>query len=224
MAPDVHTPTNLCRILLGLAVLCGFTLLAARGSGASESDTTRATLRGWPGVFVAVEAVAPAVERAGLTTRQLHTDVERQLQQAGLRLLTQAEWHMVLGQPVVYVHVHVFLPPHGPAVYHISTECYQRASLDAQASSALVATWTTAYLGVVAVEALPTLREHVRAYIDQFISAYYSVNPRPSASAPPSSTSPRRALRREARRDASGRASQRTCPNSASILRTSRPC
>jgi hypothetical protein len=170
--------------------------LAARGSGASDSDATRATLRGWPGVFVAVEAVAPALERAGLTTYQLRTDVERQLQQAGLRLLTQAEWPMVLGQPMVYGQVQVFLPPHGQAVYHISTEFYQRASLDAQATSALVATWTTAYLGVVDVQALPTLREHVRAYVDQFISAYYSVNPRPEASASPSSTALRRAMRR----------------------------
>ena len=196
MATHAHTTTSLCRVLLGLAVLVGLTLLADRGSWASDSDTARATLRGWPGVFVAVETVAPAVERAGLTTHQLHTDVEGQLQQAGIRLLTQAEWPMVLGQPMVYVHLHVFLPPHGQAAYHISTEFYQRASLDAQASSALVATWTTAYLGVVDVEALPTLREHVRAYVDQFISAYYSVNPRPAARASPSSAPPRRALRR----------------------------
>jgi len=196
MATHAHTTTGLCRVLLSLAVLVGLTLLADRGSWASDSDTARATLRGWPGVFVAVEAVAPAVERAGLTTHQLRTDVEGQLQQAGLRLLTQAEWHMVLGQPLVYVQVSVFLPPHGQAVYHISTEFYQRASLDAQASSALVATWTTAYLGVVDVEALPTLREHVRAYVDQFISAYDSVNSRPAASAPPASAPQRRALRR----------------------------
>jgi hypothetical protein len=196
MAPDVPTTTSICRVLLGLAVLCGLTLLAVRGSGASDSDTTRATLRGWPGVFVAVEAVAPAVERAGLTTRQLHADVEAQIQQVGIRLLTQAEWHMVIGQPLVYVQVHVVLAPHGQAAYHISTEFHQRASLDAQASSALVATWTTTYLGVVDVEALPTLREHVRAYVDQFISAYYSVNPRPAASVPLSSAPPRRALRR----------------------------
>src|SRR5690242_13138335 len=137
MAPDVPTPTSLCRVLLGLAVLCGLTLLAAGGSWASDSDTTRATLRGWPGVFVAVEAIAPAVERAGLTTHQLRTAVEDQLQQAGLRLLTQAEWAMVLGQPMVYVQVDVFVPPHGPAVYHISTEFYQRAMLDAHAASAL---------------------------------------------------------------------------------------
>src|SRR2546429_3179606 len=196
MATSVHTTTSICRVLLGLAMLCGLTLLAARGSWASDSDTARATLRGWPGVFVAVEALDPAVERAGLTTRQLHTDVEVQLQQAGLRLLTKEEWLMVIGQPLVYVHAQVFLPLQGQAAYHISTEFYQRASLDAHASSALVATWTTAYLGLVEVDALPTLREHVRICIDQFIRAYYSVNPRPATSAPPSSEPPRRALRR----------------------------
>jgi hypothetical protein len=198
MAPDVPTTTRSGRVLLGLAVLCGLPLLAARGSGASESDPARATLQGWPGVCVVVEAVAPAVERAGRTTHQLHTEVERQLQQAGLRLLTQAAWPMVIGPPVVDVQVHVVLPPHGQAAYHISTECYQRASLAAQASSALVATWTTADLGVVDVAALPTRREHVRASVDQFRSADESVNPRPTARAPLSSAPPRRALRREA--------------------------
>ncbi len=79
MAPYVYTTTSICRVLLGLAVLCGLTLFADRGGWASDSDTTRATLRGWPGVFVAVEALDPAVERAGLTTRQLHTDVARRL-------------------------------------------------------------------------------------------------------------------------------------------------
>ena len=148
MATYVHTTTSICRALLGLAVLLGITLLADRGSCASDNDTARETLRGLPGVFVAVEALAPAVERAGLTTRQLQTDVEVQLQKAGIRLLTKEEWLMVIGQPLVYVHAQVFLPTQGQAAYHISTEFYQRASLDAQASSALVATWTTTYLGV----------------------------------------------------------------------------
>ncbi len=196
MATHAYTTTRGCRVLIGLTVLFGLIGLADRGSCASDSDTARETLRGLPGVFVAVEALAPAVERAGLTTHQLHTDVEVQLQQAGIRILTKEEWLIVTGQPFVYVHVQVFLPPQGQAAYHITTEFYQRASLDAHASSALVATWTTAYLGLVDVNALHTLRDHVRAYIDEFINAYYSVNPRPAASAPPSSAPPRGALRR----------------------------
>src|SRR6266436_7461107 len=188
MATHAYTTTRGCRVLIGLTVLFGLIGLADRGSCASNSDTARETLRGLPGVFVAVEALDPAVERAGLTTRQLHTDVEAQLQQAGLRLLTKEEWLMVIGQPLVYVHAQVFLPSQGQAAYHISTEFYQRASLDAYASSALVATWTTAYLGLVEVDALHTLRDHVRAYVDQFINAYYSVNSRPAGSAAPAAT------------------------------------
>jgi len=194
MITHAHLTTRVSRVLVGLAVLFVLTLLADSGSCASDSDTARATLRGLPGVFVAVEALAPAVERAGLTTHQLHTDVEFQLRQAGLRLLTKEEWLIVTGQPFVYVNVQVFLPPQGQAAYHISTECYQRASLDAHASSALVATWTTAYLGLVDVNALHTLRDHVRAYVDQFINAYYSVNSRPAGSAAPAATSPHRDL------------------------------
>ncbi len=196
MATHAYTTTRGCRVLIGLTVLFGLIGLADRGSCASNSDTARETLRGLPGVFVAVEALEPAVERAGLTTHQLRADVEGQLQQAGIRLLTKEEWLIVTGQPFVYVHVHVLLPPQGQAAYHITTECYQRASLDAHASSALVATWTTTYLGLVEVDALQTLREYVRTYTEQFISAYLSVNPRPAASATLSSAPPRRALRR----------------------------
>jgi His-Xaa-Ser repeat protein HxsA len=44
---------------------------------------------------------------------------------------------------------------------------------------------------------LYTVRNHVRDYVDQFINAYLSVNPRPIGSATPSSTSPRRDLIRQ---------------------------
>ncbi len=50
MATHAYTPTSLCRVLIGLAVLWGLIGLPGRGSCADDGDFARATLRGLQGV------------------------------------------------------------------------------------------------------------------------------------------------------------------------------
>ena len=69
MAPHAYTPTSVCRVLIGLAVLGGMIGLPARGRCADDGDFARATLRGLQGVFVLIEDLPPESERAGLTTQ-----------------------------------------------------------------------------------------------------------------------------------------------------------
>ena len=69
-------------------------------SWAGDNESTRATLRGLPGMAVLIENLAPEVERAGFTRRQLQTDVELRLRQAGIRVLTEQERLTVVGQPM----------------------------------------------------------------------------------------------------------------------------
>jgi hypothetical protein len=197
MATHVHTTTRGCRVLIGLAVLLGLIGLAERGSCASASDADRETLRGLPGMSVLVESLEPDVERAGLTTHQLQIDVELQLRKAGIRIFTKEESLRVPGHPLVYVNAFVLLHPKGQAAYFISIALHQWASLAANASSTLVETWATGYLGLVGVNSLNTLRGNIRDCIDQLINDYLSVNPRPAGSTAPSSTSPRRDLIRQ---------------------------
>ena len=112
-----HTPTRICRVLLGLAVLWGIIGLSGAGSWADDVKHTRATLRGIEGVNVLLEDLEPEVERAGLTTQQLHTDVEGQLRHAGIPVLTKDQAFRLQGAPYVYVYVHLVPHPIGLTVY-----------------------------------------------------------------------------------------------------------
>jgi hypothetical protein len=73
MAPHVYTPTSVCRVLIGLAVLGGLIGLPALGRCADDGDFARATLRGLQGVYILIEDMKQESERAGLTTQQLQT-------------------------------------------------------------------------------------------------------------------------------------------------------
>src|SRR2546425_163435 len=51
MAPHAYTPTSVCRVLIGLAVLGGLIGLPALGRCADDGDLARETLRGLQGVM-----------------------------------------------------------------------------------------------------------------------------------------------------------------------------
>jgi len=183
---------------MGLAVVWSIIGLSGAGSWALDSDGTRATLRGVEGVEVVVENLKPEVERAGLTRQQLQTDVELQLRQAGIPLVTSAERVHVPGQPFVAVAVHVVPRADGLlAAYAITVEVYQGASLETAAVKATVSTWSVGKTGSIGLPLLDTLRDSVKDAVEHFIDAYLSVNPRPVNSTTPSSPSPQRDLIRQ---------------------------
>ena len=130
--------------------------------------------------------------RAGLTTQQLHTEVEGQLRQAGIPVLTKDQAFRLQGAPYVYVYVHLVPHPIGLTAYCILVEVNQRASLDRNGSSAYVSTWSVQRLGTVGSRHLAKIRNDVRTQVDHFITVYRSVNPSPAGSAMPPSTALRR--------------------------------
>ena len=155
---------------------------------------SRATLRGLQGVYILLEDVTPEMAQAGLTTPQLHTDVEWQLRQAGIPVLTKDQAFRLQGAPYVYVYVHLVPHPIGLTAYTILIEVNQRALLDLNGSSASVSTWSVQRLGTVGSTHLQTIRNDVRNQVDHFITAYRSVNPPPADRAMPPSSSLRRDL------------------------------
>src|SRR2546426_2758384 len=132
--------------------------------------------------------------RAGVTTQQLQTDVEWQLRQAGIPVLTKEQAFRLQGAPYVYVYVHLVPHPIGLTVYTILVEVNQRASLDLNGSSAYVSTWSTQRLGTLGSRHLATVRNDLRSQVDHFIHVYRSVNPPPADRAMPPSTALRRDL------------------------------
>ena len=141
MATHAHTATSVCRILIGVVVLWGAISLPVLGSCADDGDLARVTLRGLQGVYVLLEDVQPEMARAGLTTQQLQIDVEWQLRQAGIPVLTKDQAFRVQGAPYLYVYVHLLPHPIGLTAYSSLVEVNQRASLDLNGSSASVSTW-----------------------------------------------------------------------------------
>ena len=115
MATYAHRTTRVCRVLVGLAVLWGIMGLSGGGSWASDSETSRATLRGLEGVCVLIEDLTPEIEQAGLTKSQLQTDVELRLRQAGIPVLPQKEGGRMTTSPCLYVGVGLWQIPSVPA-------------------------------------------------------------------------------------------------------------
>jgi hypothetical protein len=192
MAAYTQTTTRISRVFIGLAVLWGIIGLSEAGSWADDSERTRATLRGVEGVHVVVGDLRPDVERAGLTRQQLQTDVELQLRQAGIPLVTSAERVHVPGQPFLAVAAHVVPRADGllAAAYAITVEVYQVASLETAAVKATVSTWSVGKTGSIGLPLLAALRDSVKDSVEHFIDAYLSVNPHPVNSTTPSSSSP----------------------------------
>jgi hypothetical protein len=190
MATHAYTPTSVYRVLIGLAILWGLIGLRALGRCADDGDLARATLQGLQGVYILIEDVTPEMARAGLTTQQLHAEVERQLRHAGIPVLTKDQAFRLQGAPYLYVYVHLLPHPIGLMVYSILVEVNQRASLDRNGASAYVSTWSVQRFGTVGSRHLATIRDDVRGQIDYFITIYSSVNSPPADRAlPPSPAS-----------------------------------
>jgi hypothetical protein len=181
MATQTPRRMSIRDVLIGLAVLWGFIGLASGESWAGgDSELSRQTLRGVEGVYVLLEDLKPEVERAGLAKQQLQTDVELRLRKAGIRVYTHEELLRAQGQPYLYINAGVLLHSDGLVSYGITVEFRQRASLDLNAVSAPVTTWSTGGFGKAGMLHLDTLRDTVCDFVDQFINAYLSVSPRPA--------------------------------------------
>src|ERR671924_598657 len=74
--------------------------IGARGLTESYQNSS---LRGLPGVRVLLTDLNPDAERDGLIKSEVQMDVELRLRNAGIRVLTEEEWHKVPRAPMLYV-------------------------------------------------------------------------------------------------------------------------
>ena len=108
---------------------------------ADDSAVSRATLAGLQGVRVIVEEPQPNIQRYaekyGLTRAQVQADVERRLQQAGIRTVQGDEWLKTPGRPLLYVNINTHETEKYWYAYDIRLELRQLVLLEAPASSGL---------------------------------------------------------------------------------------
>jgi WG containing repeat len=145
---------------------------------ASDDSGERSSLYGLPGVYVLVESLNLDMEKDGLTKDQLRKEVETQLRNAGIRVLTREEKFKTAGNPQLYVNVNL-LKSSSPFAYAYSVEISleQEVALVRKPNMRTVATtWSQGSVGIVGIANLRAIRETVKGRVDHFIHDYFAAN------------------------------------------------
>jgi hypothetical protein len=172
--------------VLSFAILSSLMALAALPPvlAIEDDEYARSTLRGLPGVYVAVVALDPDVQQDGLTKATLQADAELRLRMAGINVLSREEWAKTQGGPVCYIDVSIVKDVGLTDVldfdlyaFEVSVELHQDVALVRDtAVKVLSPTWSASYVGFT--NTLPRIRTKVTELVERFINAYQAVNPK----------------------------------------------
>jgi len=148
---------------------------------AIDSELTRRTLTGLPGVCVMVEDLQPNIQKYAkkyeLTQEQLKRDVEQKLQKSGIIILSKENWLKTPGRPVLYVNINTHEHEKYWYAYDIEVELKQIVYMEANPKvKTLADTWSISMTGIVNIGTLNTIRDSVGILVNRFIDAYLSVN------------------------------------------------
>jgi len=143
-----------------------------------DTEITRETLRGIKGGGVMIEDMQPEIERDGLTKNQIQTDVELKLRMAGFNVLSKKEVLKAPGGPWFGVVVNSFKVSRSLYAYTVEVELWQDVYFERNGQGSKAPTWSTGYLGIA--PGLDHIRSKIKDYVDIFINAWLSVNPKQS--------------------------------------------
>ena len=144
---------------------------------ADERDAE--SLRDLDGVRVAVEGLSLAVPLKGVSSDELMQAASAKLRQAGVHVFNQGEYPV--GDPYLRVQVTTTKEDRGLAGYHVEVDFVQIVFMRRNPSATLnrAETWKArGRMGLVPTARLAeAIQQELSAQLDQFISAYRSVNP-----------------------------------------------
>jgi hypothetical protein len=150
--------------------------LPSSRAGASDTATDRASLTGLTVMSVVVEDLGPLASKAGLSTDTMTREVEARLKNAGLTITPDAD---------AYVYVHVTVADPGgtlPIPYIVDVSLMQEVTLPRGVKTRTplqCPTWSLNRLGLTTTDRIkPIVTDRVNEFVDQFIAAYRSVNPK----------------------------------------------
>lgn len=149
--------------------------------GTGEIDST--TLRGIKSIYVQILPINARTTQEGLTTAKIQRDTERQLERAGIKLLSEKEFlrlkqprNYPLGRLEVLVTIKDIKQDNGK-VYNITVRISQIVFLSRAPVIKLFApTWESTILGYS--HNPDVISDGVRDGVEEFIDAYLSVNPK----------------------------------------------
>ena len=142
---------------------------------ANDSPDERASLKGLGTISLVVEDLGPAAQKYGLTTMRLQNEIQQRLQQAGITVRQEAD-------PYLYVQITVVDPGGSvPPAYSIQVTMMQEVALPRGLNAHFQApTWWLSSFGVAGADRLSqSVGGKVQEFVDQFIKAYRSTNPKP---------------------------------------------
>lgn len=150
---------------------------------ALDTPNERVTLAGLTRVHVVVNELGAEAEREGLTRASLQAELEQRLRQAGLRVLGASEALASVGRPTLEVRVRVTTSGEAPQLYVYSVDLGLRQQIrltrDRTIESYAI-TWSeNREVGVVRATRLSAVRDAVRAKVEEFITAWQTVNREP---------------------------------------------
>ena len=164
-----------------LSLICGViaSLWISSFALASDPRHNRASLRGFKGVYVSVEKLAPEIEADGLKTDRIRKDVMSKLWKAGIRALSKEEWLSLNGRPCLSVDIIVLkLRETREYIYSTNTAFQQDVNSVKEPIVILgVSTWSARdRIGIT--YNLDKIPVSVMKQVDEFITAYKTVNPK----------------------------------------------
>jgi len=157
------------------AVLVG---VAPNASAQMFVPTGRDTLRGLPGVEVAVEPLERDLERDGLTLAAIQSDVERRLRAAGIIVYTSQTENPSEAKAYLYVHVNSLMVP-GQDFYVIGVQVQLRQTLRSLVTASNIVdamSWDAHDVLAVRIGQVTSVRETIQSYVDQFIRDWMAVH------------------------------------------------
>ena len=161
---------------LPLFLVAGLLAMHPSPAAAADSQVERASLTGLAVMSVVVEDLGPLVARLGLTTDALQRDVESRLKKAGLSITADADAYL-------YVHVTVADPGGSlPLPFIVDVSLMQEVTLPRGIKTRTplqCPTWSLNRLGLASADRVRALLgDRVNEFVDQFVVAYRSVNPK----------------------------------------------
>jgi hypothetical protein len=163
------------RLIFVLNVL-GWVLAVSSNATAGVKEVEREVLQGLEEVRVIVERIKPEIERDGLYSNTLQTDVELKLRMVGMKVLQEDEDPQRTDVPYLYLLVDALICAKG-YVYKVQLSLREPVMLIRKGLR--VVTTTLRFPGGIGITPhLSDIREEVRDLVDEFTEAWLEANPK----------------------------------------------
>jgi hypothetical protein len=150
-------------------------LLFCSATSAQNVEDRRRSLKGIVGFYVSIDNLDSAVEKEGLTTNQIRSDIELRLKTAGIQVLTKEQASQIPGKPQLRIDL-MIAGKQGLYPYALDIASHQMVRLDRDPS--IIVDATTWSIGSAGISDLAGIRDMVRENMDEFIKAWQTVNPK----------------------------------------------